>query len=45
LVESAGAEGRSGYYLWCREGESIPTIFKGIVKIPLMLANRNIDAG
>jgi hypothetical protein len=31
--------------LWCREGESIPTIFKGIVKIPPILAKCNIDAG
>jgi hypothetical protein len=30
---------------WCREGESIPAIFKGIVKVQRMLANCNIDAG
>jgi hypothetical protein len=30
---------------WCREGESIPPIFKGIVKIPPIVANCNADAG
>jgi len=30
---------------WCREGESIPTVFKGIVKITPILANCNIGAG
>lgn len=40
----------SGRYQSCKgvqpwEGESIPTIFKGIVKIPPMLAKRNIGAG
>jgi hypothetical protein len=29
---------------WCREGESIPAIFKGIVKIPSIVAKRNTDA-
>jgi hypothetical protein len=35
----------TGLLGWCREGESIPTIFKGIVKIPPILAKCNIDAG
>ena len=30
---------------WCREGESIPTVFKGTQKIPLIRGKRNIDAG
>jgi len=30
---------------WCREGESIPAIFKGIAKISPILANCNIGAG
>jgi len=32
-------------YVWCREGESIPTILEGIVKITPILAKCNIDAG
>jgi len=30
---------------WCREGESIPTVLKGIVKIPPIQANCNIGTG
>jgi len=30
---------------WCREGESIPTVFKGIVKITPILAKCNVDEG
>jgi hypothetical protein len=30
---------------WCREGESIPAILKGTVKIPPIQAKCNIDAG
>jgi hypothetical protein len=30
---------------WCREGESIPTIFKGVVKISPIFTNCNIGAG
>jgi hypothetical protein len=30
---------------WCREGESIPTVLKGIVKIALISAKCNSDAG
>jgi hypothetical protein len=30
---------------WCREGESIPTVLKGTVKIPPVQTKCNIDAG
>jgi len=37
--------GVSGVYFWCREGESNPAILKGIVTIPPVQVNCNIDAG
>lgn len=38
-------EGRKFLNCWCREGESIRAILKGIVKIPPIQANCNTDAG
>lgn len=37
--------GKTRIFEWCWEGESIPTVFKGIVKITSILAKCNIDAG
>jgi hypothetical protein len=30
---------------WCREGESIPIVLKGLAKIPPISVKRNIDTG